>query len=116
MNGQIEKPRVGDLDIESVIRLLDQSLTTELYTKLYHKFIQLECFESDVALRRFVKDNCPNLNFLLNNISNAHTVRDRVSSFIALLAKKRHIQFGSALSIFVRYLYEQGLLTVEDLN
>jgi len=87
----------------------------ELFNKLYWKFLELECMQSDAALRQFVKEKCPNLDFIQHRLPNARSVRDRASLFLALLVDKRHVDHGLALGIFVEYLLELGLLNADEL-
>lgn len=86
-----------------------------LYNKLYWKFLELECMQSDAALRQFIKEKCPNLDFIKFHLPNAGTVTERTSRFLALLVDKRHVQHGLALGIFVEYLLELGLLSADEL-
>ncbi len=86
-----------------------------LFNKLYWKFLELECMQSDAALRQFIKEKCPKLNFINYRIPNARSVRDRASLFLALLVDKRHVDHGLALGIFVEYLLGLGLLNADEL-
>ena len=86
-----------------------------LFNKLYWKFLNLECMQSDAALRQFVKEKCPNLDFIKYRLPNAGTVTERASRFLALLVDKRHVDHGLALGIFVEYLLELGLLNADEL-
>ncbi len=100
---------------QELTRLFDGGLSESLYIKIYRKFLYLDCMQSDTALRQFIKEKCPNLDFIIFRLPNANTTEDRASRFLALLVEKKDRNHRSALEVFVGYLLEQKLLQMVEL-
>lgn len=95
---QRELPRVD---------IFDKGIPVEILQSLRATFKELDIFQSDEDLRKFIFDECPNLNPWKHRINEADSTRDRVDFLISLLSREKHVDHGNALLIFLKYLEEK---------